>query len=55
MCKTKNKMERTNITLPMRYKNLLRIDSKRLGVSMSECIRRLIDEKIKKNRKGVQK
>ena len=45
MKRPENRMERTNITLPTRYKNLLRVNAEHLGISLSECVRRLIDEK----------
>ena len=50
MKKPENRMERTNITLPTYYKNILRQDAKRLGISISDCVRRLIDKKKDKVR-----
>ena len=45
MKRPENRMERTNITLPTYHKNILRQEAKRLGISISDCIRRLVDEK----------
>lgn len=39
------RMERINLTIPRYHKNILRRESLKLGISMSDYIRRLIDEK----------
>lgn len=45
MKRPENRMERINLTIPTYHKNILRQESTRLGISMSDCVRRLIDEK----------
>lgn len=50
MKRPETRMERTNITLPTYYKNILRQESKRLGISMSDCVRRLIDKRQEKTK-----
>lgn len=47
MKKPETRMERTNLTLPTHHKNILRKESMRLGISMSDVVRRLIDAKTK--------
>ena len=41
-------MERTQINLTRRELDALKAEAKRLGISVSELLRRTIDEKMKK-------
>jgi len=42
MKRRENRMERINLTLPTYHKKLLKQEAERLGISMSECLRKLI-------------
>ncbi|QGH73456.1 MAG: ribbon-helix-helix domain-containing protein [Podoviridae sp. cty5g4] len=47
MKRPENRMERINLTLPTYHKNLLKQEADRLGISMSECLRKLITRYLK--------